>query len=574
MKTNLKKRIVIILFIIIGILMVALITNIIEKKNKKYQIEEISEYKYFVVKEDNKYGVINTKGEKIIECEYEDIKIPNPQKDVFLCYKQENEVEVLNNKREKILTQYENIEPLRLKNISSDLMYEKSTLKYSKNGKIGIINFEGKKLTKAVYEEIETLQFKEGELIVKKNGKYGIINIKGKVLVKPNYDKVEADQYYEYQNGYKNDGYIVGVKTDEGYRYSYVTQNGKEIVETKYNDLYRVADIDSKDIYIICAENGKYGLIKNKQKVIQNEYQSIDYSKSNNTFIVLKGKRYGVISIDGKEIIPTEYKEINIAGDYIYANNGENTEIFNTNGQKADINENVEIINIQNTEYKIHVEANDENTVYSIYKNNQKLNKKDYSYIEYLYNDYFIVSDENGKLGIIDNNDSVKVKIKYDSIQRIENTKLTQVIDSDENITEIYSENMDKICELKNANIINRKEYIKIYNDEEIKYIKDGKEVKNTELFPNNTIFAKKSGNKWGFIDVNGNVVVDYKYQKVTEINEYGYAGIEMNDKWGVVDQEGNVIVNPKYELDDKEHIFIGEYYQVIYGNGEIYYTK
>ena len=494
MKTNLKKRIVIILFIIIGILMVALITNIIEKKNKKYQIEEISEYKYFVVKEDNKYGVINTKGEKIIECEYEDIKIPNPQKDVFLCYKQENEVEVLNNKREKILTQYENIEPLRLKNISSDLMYEKSTLKYSKNGKIGIINFEGKKLTKAVYEEIETLQFKEGELIVKKNGKYGIINIKGKVLVKPNYDKVEADQYYEYQNGYKNDGYIVGVKTDEGYRYSYVTQNGKEIVETKYNDLYRVADIDSKDIYIICAENGKYGLIKNKQKVIQNEYQSIDYSKSNNTFIVLKGKRYGVISIDGKEIIPTEYKEINIAGDYIYANNGENTEIFNTNGQKADINENVEIINIQNTEYKIHVEANDENTVYSIYKNNQKLNKKDYSYIEYLYNDYFIVSDENGKLGIIDNNDSVKVKIKYDSIQRIENTKLTQVIDSDENITEIYSENMDKICELKNANIINRKEYIKIYNDEEIKYIKDGKEVKNTELFPNNTIFAKIDG--------------------------------------------------------------------------------
>ena len=119
------------------------------------------------------------------------------------------------------------------------------------------------------------------------------------------------------------------------------------------------------------------------------------------------------------------------------------------------------------------------------------------------------------------------------------------------------------------------KEYIKLYNDEEIKYIsKEEKEVKNTEIFANNKIFAKKSGSKWGFVDSSGNKVVDYKYEKVTELNKYGFAGIKQNGKWGVVNNEGRIIVEPTYELDNNEPTFIGQYYQVIYGNGEIYYTK
>ena len=34
------------------------------------------------------------------------------------------------------------------------------------------------------------------------------------------------------------------------------------------------------------------------------------------------------------------------------------------------------------------------------------------------------------------------------------------------------------------------------------------------------------------------------------------------------------VTTSGKYKLNDNEPTFIGEYYQVIYGNGEIYYTK
>jgi len=40
------------------------------------------------------------------------------------------------------------------------------------------------------------------------------------------------------------------------------------------------------------------------------------------------------------------------------------------------------------------------------------------------------------------------------------------------------------------------------------------------------------------------------------------------------INKEGKIIIEPSYELNTNEPIFIGEYYQVIYGNGEIYYTK
>ena len=93
-------------------------------------------------------------------------------------------------------------------------------------------------------------------------------------------------------------------------------------------------------------------------------------------------------------------------------------------------------------------------------------------------------------------------------------------------------------------------------------------------MFNENKIFAKKQNNKWGFVDAKGNSVVDYKYEKVTEINKYGFAGIKEKGKWGVIDSEGKILVEPKYEIKSNEPIFIGEYYQVIYGDGEIYYTK
>jgi hypothetical protein len=573
-----KKNITIIAIILIIIIAISgcFIVKKNKEKNREYTVEKVTEYKYFVVKEGDKFGVIDSNGKKIIETKYDNVKIPNPEKAVFFCYEEED-TKILNEEGTEIFNEYEEVEPLRLKNISSDLMYEKTALKYSENGKYGIIDFNGKKLTKAKYDEIDTLQFKEGELLVKSEGKYGVINIKGATIVKVEYDKIESDKYYDEQEGYKKSGYIVSNTTDEGYRYGYVSVSGKKILDTKFNELYRITQITDQDAYIIVAENGKYGVFKNEKNIVSNDYQSLTYDENNNLLVALKGKKYGVVSMEGEEIVPYSYNRIDITGKYIYATKSDETVVvYDVYGNETDMNSDTSIINIANTDYEIYIQTVNNRTIYNVYKNQKQIIKNDYTYIEYLSDNYFIACDVNGKLGIIDENEDEILNFEYSSIQKIENTKMIQAKNASTNVTEIYSEEFKKICEMQDATVENKDEYIIIKNEDSIKYIsKEGNVLENKELFTNNNIFAKSKDGKWGFVDINGNKIVDFKYDKVTEVNQYGFAGIKLDGKWGVINNNGDIIVEPIYNLNNNEEpTFIGEYYQVVYGNGEIYYTK
>ena len=572
-----KKHIVGI--IIIAIIIIATVGFFIAKKviedGKKYEIEKIDNYEYFTLKVDNKYGVINKEGKQIINTEYTNVIIPNPQKSVFICYTNDS-TKVLNQNSEEIFTEFKSIEPIKLKNIASSLMYEKSVLTYKENEKFGLINLEGKKLTKAIYDKIEGLPYKEGELLIQKEGKYGIINLKGNQLIKPQYDQVNVDGYSNDENGYKNAGYIIGNKTEEGYRYGYIDINGKMLLELEYNEIQRITDVKENDIYLIAAKNGQYGLFKNKEQVIGNEYQSITYNQTDETLILQKTKKFGIANLDGKIIIPVEYKQIDSIGMYIYATNEDGKEnVYTKEGTEIQADSNIAILETSNENFKIKID-NTNGTVYSIIdKNDNPITKQNYSYIEYLSDDNFIVSLE-GKLGVINSNNEIKIDIKYDSIEKLQNTDFITTTLAKDKTTQIYDKNINKLCDLPNANIVVEKEYIKIYNDEVTKYFSlSGKEISSKEALKGNKIFAISNNGKWGFVDSNGNILLDYQYEKATDLNEYGFAGIKLDGKWGVVNPEGKVILEPQYIINTQlEPSFIGEYYKVEFGFGEFYYTK
>ena len=573
-----KRYIVIIILIAIVILSIIgyFVTQNIIKEGRKYEIAEIKEYNYFVLKQGDNYGVIDNKGNIVINAKYENVKIPNPEKAIFVCY-EEGKTKILNNNQEEIYPDFENIEPLRLKNVTSDLMYEKSVLKYEKNGKYGLISLDGRKITNAIYDEIDTLPYKEGELIVKQEEKYGIINIKGNNLVKIEYENISADGYYTETDEYKYAGYIVSLKTDEGYRYGYVNINGKEILKPEYNEITRITQIlDDENAYLITAKNGKYGIYKNEEKIIENEFQSIRYDKTNNIVVVEKSKKYGVCSLDGESIIPVKYDQIDITGIYLYAKNEQGTVVLDNKGNQVNIDVNIAILNTDNEKYKIKIN-NKNGTLYSVIdKNNKEVIEEKYNYIEYLFDDYFIVSNKEGKLGILDNKGNEKVEIIYDSIQKVQNTKILQAITSENKTIDLYSNKLEKICQMQNATIESTDKFIKIYNENEIKYFDlNGNELKNTDVFEQNKLFAKFENGKWGHTDKNGNTVVSIIYDKVTEFNEYGFAGIKKDGKWGIVDENGKIILEPTYDLKNQiEPEFIGKFYQVKYGFGEIYYTN
>lgn len=572
MKRTFRIRIAIITIIVISIISFC-VYKFIQNDSKKYEIAKVNEYNYFLLKQNNLYGVIDKKGNTIINVQYDDIKIPNPEKAIFICYKGKD-TKVLNAEKQDILTQYEKVEPIRLKNIASDLMYEKSILKYYENGKYGLINFEGKKITKAIYNEIDSLPYKEGQLIVKQDEKYGVINIKGTELVNIEYDQISVDGYYTEKNQYKYAGYIVSNKTNEGYRYGYINYNGEILEEIKYNELSRVTDIeDNENIYILCAENGQYGITKNGKQLIQNEYQSINFSKTNNLFLIEKSKKYGITDLSGKIIVPVEYKQIDTLGIYLYANNEQGTTVYNSQGNQVNIDANIGILDTANDKYRIRINT-EENAKYGVIgKDGKQIIEEKYNYIEYLYDNYFIVSNENSKLGIIDDKDNIKVEIINDSVQKIKDTNIIQTTIGQ--TTQLFSKEMKKVCEMENAIIEEKDDYIKIYNSEQIKYFnQDGRELKNTEVYKNNTLYSEEDNGKWGFSDINGNMKIGYRYEKATEFNEYGFAAVKLNGKWGAIDEQGKEVSDLVYEFkEDVIPSFIGKYYKVTYGFGEFYFT-
>lgn len=501
-----KKRIFVVLILIIIIATIFIIKDKI-KNQVNYEIAEINEYNYYICRDNQQYGVIDKNGNIIVEANYSNVIIPNPEKDIFICYNNEK-TEVLNSKREKLLTNYQTVEPIKLKNVASTLTYEKNTLMYKKDGLYGLIDFDGKVITKNIYNSIENLQPTEGKFLVSKNGKYGIIDLKGNTLVDVEYDKIMSDEYYTEKEGYKKSGFIVSNKTEDGFRYGYIDYYGKNILEAKYNEIERISKQDDKKIYLIVSDNGQYGLYNSSKKIIENEYQSIAYDENVDLIILQKNKKYGASSLDGKIVINVENEELNSRGIYIYTKVSNDRKVYDTQGNKVDINYNRSIYITENEEYRISTILNNNITYYGITdKNGNQLVDENYRYIEYLYKNYFIAKDENGNLGVINSNGKIILDMKYSSLQKIKGKNIVQAVEKNTGINEFYSVNMEKVLDISKANIQIQNDYVVILNNEEKSYLdNDGNKIEDTSNLKR-ADFPEKIG--------------DYKKEQITIENVY-----------------------------------------------------
>ena len=576
------KKKYLVISVILVVFVIGLVAFLVIKNSKqderKYSIEKVENFNYFVVQDGDNFGVIDKDTNILIEPKFQNVVIPNPSKAVFVCTLADGNIKVFNDKKEELFTNYEEVNCIRLKNIASNLMYEKSVLKYKKDGKYGLIDYTGKEITQPLYDSIDSLEYKEGELIVEQEGKFGVININGTKLVEPQYETIKGDGYYTEEDGYANAGYIVGIKTEEGYRYGYVDVNGNTVLDTEFNEITRVSNLKDNNIYFIASKIGQYGLYKNSELLLNTEYQSIEYNQTNNIFIIEKSRRYGFTDVNGKIIVDTKYAQIDTIGKYIYVKqkDGE-TEVLDATGKTVEISSNISKIQVADGKYNIVMTSGENRTLYGVEDENGKEKiPVEYTYVEYLFDNYFIVCNEQGLLGVIDDENNPKVEFNYNSVQALKSAKLIEATITQDNLLIVFNSKFEKLCEIKNAAMAQVGDFIKFYNDDEIYYInKNGELVTNKEAYPNNKLLAKKENEKWGFVDRQGNIKVKCKYDRVTELNEYGFAGIYENGKWGVINAEGKIVQEPKYELKgNSEPTFLGKYYQVVYGFGEVYYSN
>ncbi len=559
-----NKKLLIVVFLIILIVAIGIIAKVV-LDNKKYDIslEEVNEenVEYFVLQKDNKYGVINKNGQVVVEPQYEGLKIPNPTKDIFICAVDidGDTWKAINEKNEQLWSNYNSVDCIALRAITSLVPYEKTVLKYKQGNFYGVMDYEGNIITDAIYEEINTVDYKEGYLKVKQEGKYGVININGIKILDNDYDDILFDGYYDEQTKYSESGFILRTKTDDGYKYGYATTKGKIILEPNYNEVSRITEIeDGNNLYFITSVNGKYGFIKNSKIVLENDYREIRYDKTNNILVVKKDSTYGVFDLVGKNIIPLDYDAILIGGEYINAYKGEDTIIFNKEGQtiKTDYSSKEKVSN----NYSIII---DKDNNYNILDRNDKvLLSSGYTYIEYFRDDLFIATQET-KTGLIKANGEIVIPIEYSTIQKVEGANCLQATILENNITTIINIEGKIQKGLEQSTLIKEENYLKILSDNDVKYFTiDGNETTYQNLVPGNKIYAVKKNDKWGFADAQGNTVINCEYDFVTEQNG-NFVGVKKDGKWGVLDTDNNAIKEPSYEIEYNNISFLGEFYKV-----------
>ena len=355
-------------------------------------------------------------------------------------------------------------------------------------------------------------------------------------------------------------------------QYGYISNEREQILDVKFDKIYRMNNIkDNENIYLLAEKDGKIQLYKNNKILLDNNYQGINYSEDSKLLILQKDNKYGVTDLNGKQILSVDYEQIKIPGNYIIAIKDSKQIIYDLTGTPKENLKYTNILDTENENYNITVDKNDKYGL--INKNGDILIGNKYNYIQYLYDNYFIVGGETGKSGIINEKGEEILPIKYEVIQKLNKDNIVQTIVG--NVLELYNKEMNNILSMENGKIEINDDYIKVYSSNQTSYISNGGIVKNNfEIFDNN-IFASERAGKWGFVDKDNNVIIDYQYDKVTEINELGFAGIKKDGKWGVIDEKANIILEPTYKIPEQngEPYFIGKYYKVISGYEEEYFT-
>ena len=374
------------------------------------------------------------------------------------------------------------------------------------------------------YEQIEAISNKDNNdnlwyessvLKVKKEEKYGVINLNGKELVSCQYEEIEPI------DGIKN---ILKVTKDG--KMGIIDVEGKEILSAQYTEIINLGK-DSKEGFIV-KEDSKYGIVDySNQTVLEAKYDGIEKVHGNEMYVVNQAGKQILVQKDGTELLNTgtdPIKEI--------LKNADNGLIFVKGGKHG------------------VMKTTGETTIEPEYEELKEAKSG------------ILIAKQNGKYGIIDLQKENKIEPAYLSI--VYNEKADIYIAEKEDYT---NDIIDNTFTIRQSGILieldDEKGYVEIKQGEEYKYYNFKFEEKNiTEIKTSNNLFKSKKDGKYGFVDKNGKVIVDYQYDDVTEQNSYGYAGIKKDGKWGSINSKGEIVQEPTYNLEEYLKVdFIGRWH-------------
>jgi len=274
--------------------------------------------KIAIVKKNNLWGLVNTKGEVLTDFIYEQFFIPN----VRLYH--ENRAAAMKNGKWGFLNEkgelldtfiYDAVGSSYLENPDYVSLFKGGLAVVKKNGKWGAIDLNGNERISFIYENISTFNYETTS--AQKDGKWGYINKNGEEIIPLIYDDIK---WFEIDLcPAKNEGL-----------WGFINTNGEYLIPAIYENIKISNKISiggglwffSQDGYCAVKKQGKWGLIdKNNNVIVGFDYDSIEFSSSGiedwayyaeGFLAVKKGKFWSVINKKGVNYIPFKYDDVAI----------------------------------------------------------------------------------------------------------------------------------------------------------------------------------------------------------------------------------------------------------------------
>ena len=382
-----------------------------------------------------------------------------------------------------------------------------------KNGKKGLVDNSGKKITDCKYDELYFTWSSSGDYFTAtKGGKKGALNSKGIEIIPCEYDEI-----------YKHDALFNAKKGDKT-EYISIKKNKKNIYDY-------ASQIDN---FITIRKNGKLGVInKSGREILKCEYDEIGGKYAGNFEEVFgiykltkvkKNGKWGYVDNKGKVKIKLKY---------------DSAETFNGKYARVGKPGNWKFIN----------------------KKGKEIYKFNYEDMGSFY-DGSVCAKKGGKWGIVDKNNKVLVDFIYEDIKHdYDNVAAKKdgkwgLIDRKGNVLApfIY-EDVDN----GSYNFM----YVKKDGKWGVVDDKTGKEIVSCiyeELaYCTLKLISVRQGTKWGLIDKNGNVVQDCKFDKRLALGYYQngdkWIDTEINGKYGLLDENGREI----YPAESESYVYFNK---------------
>ncbi|MDO5046725.1 WG repeat-containing protein [Campylobacter sp.] len=261
-----------------------------------YEDISFSEEGLISAKKDGKYGVIDISGNEILPFAYDYLSRFKEGLAIVVKIEGKSAKQGFIDKSGKIVVPME-YEPRFTPKNSDAFLFNNGIAKVSKDGKYGFISKAGKVVTPIIYDEAHWIDKNFAKVLEYKDRKAGLIDSSGKLVLPVEYEEhIVTDK----------SGLFIARKRGEGVA-KFLDKNLNVVLEGDYLTAAFHDGLSRVGFH-------KQGYMDKTGKLVIDKIYDNAADFKNGFAEVSKGEKWGVIDVNGKEVVPIKFDHLTISG--------------------------------------------------------------------------------------------------------------------------------------------------------------------------------------------------------------------------------------------------------------------